>query len=1040
VGGYAQIPYLRETDNNPLIQKERTHKGTESEKSKIYDYFDDYYRVKAENNEAHDDHVMIVRFLDNLTYMVLSYIEILEQKPGKASEDAIDAIEHQYDSLMKNFFAKEATFKGEGLLATISTGFTQALNAINIERLQKKEKLALGIIRGYSQRFKEAKATQKNLSVLHTATKLQEKLNQQATATQEFLLRGIKTIPTSEGAKPISTPEGKHLALSSMAEGVDGRSVEDVDITFDTDLLGKVVKHYASKLQDFFPRVEMGNEAGKGKTFDKHFEDGSIDVSVEDRVNKIISANRQLKIDKKTKNLAIEVAGILNSFNIAYALQTDLLENLKEYGSSGMLATGELEFRQENVLSAYKNANEKLKELVAERKAIFFPDPDLAKKTGQKDIPEAVCNLFGLEKFSQVILAKDMTLPEAMAGYETDIKKFEEALKQKIQIIKDDDKTEKVKAFVLNAGSYMAELAMICARDPSLHQKINSDVKNSNPTKEAEGRLTTLNDKIKQITLIKSQYVEFQHAYSELKDENIIKIKDPKTNQEIKIDLGVMLKNFLADADLLNFNDFKDHASALVQLEKAKHALKELESVTKHLETIAPKLAGRYLSDTQSKLIALKKNLETYTKEYKFSKQNEEMYNQVIDITMKNNAALDTELADIKALASELKNDKQELDDKVKKITKETDELKVTLSGSEKNVAELTTIITKLENINKSTIEVTTNFTAGLLGVLKEGLEDQISELTNIENQLKGENILPETKEKLKGQINAIKISMDKTYSRAEQKVNEFENSLGENNQANKAALQEARSILGELSALLAQAQNKVVKLEAEIVDLENKLKAHQEKIAQLEQKSSNADEINKTLQEQLTQMQAQLLAAKAQTSPEEMANINIKADVMKFMDRVIADGNKRYAEKSKMLALQSIKDAILRSVTASPNNDFNETLKKQLEAFLIICMQKRSSATMFSPTTTTGTYAIKLLKESHHNTVTQLITSHLNHGNGNTPLSYKVLVEDLVLNDTNHQAARELAVTEMNSKATKAKDRITTNDLTIQIRRPHFK
>ena len=288
---FAQVPLLRQTD---LSDPSEWYVGPESERSSLFEYFDRYYEAKGGEKGQMDKHVMIVRFLDNMTYMVLNYLQILEQCPGDQFEKAIAVLESEYGLLMHNFLASQAQVRDSSVLALVRGAFAE----VNVKILElKKEKLGYRLEEGYTKRFEEAKANQKNLTVMDTAYKIKETLNQEATATHEFLLRGLGKV---------KRPEEERMVLAQLAGGVARGNLDKPDM-FNDSILGKVVQSYAKNLYELFPRIDQQNQRGKIQRFDEHFQAGRIDANVAVRVDRIILETHR-SIPASERNLYLEVA------------------------------------------------------------------------------------------------------------------------------------------------------------------------------------------------------------------------------------------------------------------------------------------------------------------------------------------------------------------------------------------------------------------------------------------------------------------------------------------------------------------------------------------------------------------------------------------------------------------------------------------------------------------------------------------------------------------------------------------------------------
>src|SRR5690606_31816001 len=122
--------------------------------------------------------------------MIMQHIKALQECPGEQYGKAIAALQTAYSDLIHNFLHFDArehdsvTFRALRQLFSIVT-FNSDLWA------SKKERLATAFKLEYEDSFAQAKAYQKNLSLLDAAKKMREALNQQATATHEFFLRHV---------------------------------------------------------------------------------------------------------------------------------------------------------------------------------------------------------------------------------------------------------------------------------------------------------------------------------------------------------------------------------------------------------------------------------------------------------------------------------------------------------------------------------------------------------------------------------------------------------------------------------------------------------------------------------------------------------------------------------------------------------------------------------------------------------------------------------------------------------------------------------
>lgn len=917
---FAQVPLLR---NSYDLDDSEWYLGPESERSSIFEFFDRYYELKGDKM---DKHLMIVRFLDNMTFMIMNYLQVLEQCPGDKFEKAIAVMETEYGTLMHNFLAGEAKERDSEILKFIRGVFEK----VDLKILElKKEKLGRRLQEGYTKRFEEAKATQKNLTVLDTAQKLKETLNKQATGIHEFLLRGL--------ARP-DRPDNERMTLDQLSEGV-ARGNLDEHSRFDDSIIGKIVKAYARNLNGFFPRVNEENQSGKIRRFNEHYEEGRLDSNVGARVDTIIRDSHK-SVSREERELYLKLAEILNSLNTAYALQSDLLLDLERYGSAGMLATGELEFRQANAVIFYERALDRLKELVANNKEKFFPAEEKEKI---KTIPDNIQRLFGLPERAKVNQKQGTALAEFLANRDADLRIFKEEMDKKIRSILEDKSIEKVPQFTQNAGSYMSELAVMCAHDPELLRRISAS--SFNPTSKATDRLSELKEKLAKVEVIRKAYSELSSAYEGISTFKAEQFKEGTDNRKIFDILNRYKSEF-------NFNRFGNLDSITKQIASLDVIIRDLnEAGNYELQNYAGSEQFKInAKNIYLKLRDLRNELSNYKDSYGISRVSEDQYNRSIERYAGANRELQGALHEAGANLSEVRSENSSLSSRIKELEEMSRRISEALAqasaSKDKLSGQLSDLRTNFESRDKEISEFTQKFTQ----LYKSNFERQLEELKSIQQEISKPDakIGEEYKEHLVKRLDVIKRYMEEDFNRINQLVAEYQEKLKNLNIGDSKILDSAVKIVGELGDMLNAAKATVEQLKKRVEELSQVVQVQQKQIEDLQRKLEEYEKRGKEVDKEMKQEKS------------EKKKIKSEYTVIKDLIRDVLNGpGQRYVNTEKYTVLQQLQQNIItRCEGNDPKN--RKDISDLLIQFIAIAMQSRSKLGIFSSAqTTTGKFIL---------------------------------------------------------------------------------
>lgn len=821
----AKVPLLRETDIST-----NSYLGTGSEKSTLYNYFDAYYKTKKQ--DGLDKHVMIVRFLDNMTYMIMNNLKLMEQCPGDQYEKAIKVLEVAYDTLLHNFLVKEAKTRDVEFLNDFRDGIKtifKSLIDVDIKTFElNKELLAADLQKGYTTRFQEAKATQKNLTVLNTAQKLKEELNKQATATHELILRSFSKI--------YIPPEP--MALHTLSEGIADTGLRQ-NTQFDGDLIGKIIKNYAKNLFDFFPRVNEQNKTGRINRFNEHFEANRLDANIPSTVEKIILESK-LTVNDSQKNLAINIAEILNSFNMAYALESDLLLDLESYGAVGMLATGELEFRQTNVQIFYDRAIQKLQNLVQSNLDSFLPYSSDAE---WQNIPKDTKNFLNIDR-NQVNKDKNLTLLNMMKEIDNNTRIYREEMTTKIESILKDQTIEKIPQFTLNSGSYMSEMAIICAHDEELSDKIISSTFPDDS--QATKRVVEFKKESKKLQTIKFLYEDLINELNKL----------PPINQQnnLEIELHKIISTFKYS---LNFNKFTTDFNITEQMKKVSFFFTDLQNVHPELAdnevNSKNSLFIRSTQDIYNKLTNLYQKINAYQgTQYETNEDITKQYNETLTSISQSNTELLSNANTASTTIKTLEANNNEMTQQIKSLEDSCNTIKEQLNKALEQQENLNEKLNSMEENSKKRDNVISKFTTEFTKIYQQQFQRQLDDLNRITeeiNSLKANTMDENYKKSLLDRLQTIKNNMENDYALIDKLYKDYEKELLEINKSDLDILVDAKSIVKELESTLNLAKDTVK-------SLKQKVDALQEVVVKQSKEISDLKNQNQAIVSQLIEQQ----------------------------------------------------------------------------------------------------------------------------------------------------------------------------------------
>jgi septal ring factor EnvC (AmiA/AmiB activator) len=651
----CEVPMLRETCE---IDNSDHYIGVQSEQS-LYELLDAYYREKCNPNEKikMDKYVMLVRYLDNMTYMIMQHIKSLQECPGEQYGKAIAALKTAYGDLIDNFLNFDSQ-EHDSVFYNIVRKMTAIFTFNSTLWTSKKEKLAHAFKGEYDDHFAQALAYQRNLSVLDAAKKMNEALNQQATSMYEWFLRGYVKI---------TRPRDNQLPLDLIKRGIALRHVQYGDTFFDQTPMGNLVKLFAIKLDLLFPRQDKHNPNGKIIRFSDRFNEGLFDAEIDQAVSGAIESSKQPNVSESERDRMKKVAKILNQLNIAYALQAELCMEIERAGSIGMVASGELELRQHHIITLYNDAIVAMKSLVKENVRNFFPFTDSVRKA---ELPEEHKEYFKLNPRSEIKVAQGETYPVLDFIKQTDekIKKFKAAIDKQIRSTVSDPDISKQPAFTSHAGMYTSEMALICVHNQNLRKELLNGEELLNDA--AKERHTEFSEKVAALDAIKTAY---EHM-------NTLAAAQPK--------FAAALKNF-------SFANLTNPVKLRADLEKINSIIAEQDAAENEMVNA--------LRDTQGKL-------QAFVTTFEVSKATTKQHNaEVMKLT--DNAKRAHEAATSAAETS------SRLNGKVEDLSAQMDELKTLNDQNVERLKDISARNASLQAVNKALfVDLTTKLYASLTG------------------------------------------------------------------------------------------------------------------------------------------------------------------------------------------------------------------------------------------------------------------------------------------------------------------------------------
>ena len=276
---------------------------------------------------------------------------------------------------------------------------------------------------------------------------------------------------------------------------------------------------------------------------------------------------------------------------------------------------------------------EQLKQLVAKNKDAFFPE---SAKKEIRTIDPAIREWLSFADDARVDRDKNMTLANFMAKIDGDVQVYKQQMEQKIQAIAADKTIEKVPQFTQNAGSYMAEMAVVCAHNPDLLARIEG---NTFPAdSKAKERVSELKEKVEKIASIENIYSELDG----LSKKNKHKFDDFPDGSKEQL-LCAALDHL---KDVFNFKQFNNIDLIKMQISEADYYLKhftKLIPLDKPLPEKAHPIA-HIARDVQVKLKQLRDALQEYQTSYGAAPATVTQYNAAVSSLAGANAELKDDL------------------------------------------------------------------------------------------------------------------------------------------------------------------------------------------------------------------------------------------------------------------------------------------------------------------------------------------------------------------------------------------------------------
>lgn len=877
--------------------------GPESDKA-IYDSFDAYYRERGD--VPFDKHDMIVHYLDNMTYVIISYLKKLQERPGDQYRKAINALEEAYGLLLHNFNLVESN-QFDSKIVTALRKMADIFTAYRFNLSDSKKKLLADKLKlQYRRQFEHSKAYQKNLSLQKTAEKVKTTINQQATYMLQFMLRQFQ---------PVVRPSKEAFSLESLKNGVDLPQLRNGDIKFDTQHVGILVKKYAEKIYSLFSRTNEQNPNGNIIRFSEHFKKGELDATTNQIIETAIKSSLDPKAAEADRQLLTDIASILNGLTFAYALQAELCIELGKVGSSAMVASGELELRQSNINDMYDDAIRKLQGLAKTHHARFFPQV-MQGKVGL--LEPHIKDFLGIDENVTVHIPAntDNTLYHSIKRLHTDIEAFRLEMQHQIRDITHDNTMRKDIQFSATSGSYTSEMALICAHNVEIGKIISDDKAASSLSGNAQKRRAEIKDKLAAFSQLESLY---KCIHGIIEESNIdLRTYDPEIYA-------------LMNPDILSFTNLSNPKALEAEVQKIRQTITKFDdidtqrskSIVRHVTSDKALLLGKEIRKTLNDdilplLERLHGSFNVSVVDYELNNQTLRQLNDGLKAEQDKAVEYHAQVSDVSQKLASLKDD--------------TASLRVANEAATRSLESATTSNAKLINDSSRTFISLTN-------ILEGKLTKYQSRIQEFRNQLQGIQA--------NAQNNQVKIKLDND-------LKAFKDEMKDDFETLLATIVEMKQALGQ--ALINQRED-LIAADAKLTECRDIIQRSQSTITELQG-------IIDALEQQLQLVQAQAITN--ETKIKEKAKYQA---LQSLMSDTLLHGGRGFVGSQKHTVMNQVVtdfNALLAD-DARTLAEFKIEAAKTFNKFVIIAMDKRSSPRIFKSQTTTGEYLVKQLNKGNN-------------------------------------------------------------------------
>lgn len=338
---------------------------TESASGRVEDFFkifDNYYHEWKGNKT--DIYTASVKVLDNLTYLLFTYLDQLRRCPGSKYANAIQVSKRTAENLLCNFLHNpSAQMRGSRILELMQYWFSQKRSEFNgsddssVFDWFKSARAVMAVKFGkrIGDIFDESANYQRNLTVTQIFEELHDELLTEANLASEMLLRGMNELE-----------ETSRLTLNMMAAGkVKLVASSRHDVMFSSQASGKLIQALAEK--------RLSTLSGEHKTavsFDAHADQGAFfhEMSAAQKFDlfapKFMAKHAYAEsVSHSYRDMLTKTMQAINTLNIAIALCNELRMEIDAYGSIGMRYTGDLQAYHAVISSLYEYSYSKLTEL-----------------------------------------------------------------------------------------------------------------------------------------------------------------------------------------------------------------------------------------------------------------------------------------------------------------------------------------------------------------------------------------------------------------------------------------------------------------------------------------------------------------------------------------------------------------------------------------------------------------------------------------------------------------------------------------------------